>query len=245
MGKAKKLAKCGTATVTSATCKVKNDGKDLILKNPAVTVRKDDEAPAELNPKQFAKQYAATYSPGAGPTANVTFAGPADAAYLDLGPWTWTLDLDGVGHKKLKSGKEKLKGKVDPSDRETLAALDPAAGPCVLEFRTPCEEPEPDAQACSKDAGGYQYCNTVGATCKDNGDLYFNSVQLWNRATQWIPKAGCHFSYSRDAPLYGLQDAFPDGWAYGSGSQKFDYLVSRCLGLDTCGATGLAIWIWS
>ena len=90
-GKARKLAKCATATATSATCKVKKGGKYLVLKDPTVTVQPDgaeEEERGKLSPKRFAKQYAETYSPGAGPTANVAFAGEAAA----------TVALDGVGY---------------------------------------------------------------------------------------------------------------------------------------------------
>ena len=150
-GKAKKLAKCATATATSATCKVKKGGKYLVLKDPTVTVQPDgaeEEEPATpLSPNRFAKQFDKTYSPGAGPTANVTFAGEAAAAVA----------LDGLDFKKSKAGTGRLKGKVDPGDREALAALDPASAPCVLEFRTPCGEDF-----------GCTYSNTAcaaGSTC--------------------------------------------------------------------------------
>ena len=132
VGKAKKLAECAIVRVLSGkTCKVKKGGKTLLVKDPVVTVLKDgEEEPPELGPNRFAKQFAETYSPGAGPTADVTFAGqPVVAAALD-----------GLAFKKPKSGTGKLKAKVAPSDRAALAALDPATDRCEVVFETPCGE---------------------------------------------------------------------------------------------------------
>ena len=182
-GKAKKLAKCAAVTATSATCKAKKGGAYLVMKdptiiwvqhkiseyltngllveNPAVPDQPDQpdsaaeeppllwaQEPDELSPKRFAKQYAKTYPSGAGPTANVTFAGQSAAA----------ANLDGVGFKKTKAGKEKLRFKVDPGDREALAALDPGA--CVVTFRSRCEDAESESECTYSD----QKC-TANATC--------------------------------------------------------------------------------
>ena len=136
-GKAKKLDACAIVAVYAGkTCKVKKDGKVLVVKDPTVIVQKPvvDGEDTFLSPNRFAKQYAARYpSSAAGPTANVTFTGqPVVAA-----------ELDGVRFQKPASGNAKLKFKVAPRGRKgyqfALAAVDPATDQCEIQFLTPCE----------------------------------------------------------------------------------------------------------
>ena len=112
------------------------------------------------------------------------------------------------------------------------------------------------ARECSRDAAGWTYCDSVGAACADNAGLVFG-VRLWTANGTELQPAGCQFSYSRtgnfqDAARWPGQgpvtlDWGGQGWASGP-SQTLDYLVSRCLGVDTTcahvrhGRARRAIW---
>ena len=164
-GRSKKLPTCATVSVISGergTCKVKKDGKVLIIKDPLVAVLKDGEVESSaLGPNRFVKQWAKwARATNSGLLAvddtmpeNLYICVDAqdlqgllsalrsgiDLEHLDLsGDISSTqLRITSMGYN---SNNKKLTLKAAPSDREALAALDPAAGPCVLEFRTPCGE---------------------------------------------------------------------------------------------------------
>jgi len=146
-GRAKKLPTCATVSVISGergTCKVKKDGKVLIIKDPLVADSKDgEEESSALGPIRFVKQFIKTYS-----DPFVDDPSQLEVVYIEVkigedlsssNPNAVRIVAAGGGNFR-SSNQKKLVLKAAPSDREALAALDPAAGPCVLEFRTPCGE---------------------------------------------------------------------------------------------------------
>ena len=116
-------------------CKVKNDGKILLIKDATIIVNKEDESVSRLNANTFNKRYQKTY-PNSGPDTLVAFAGQSGS--------TGPVVAEMINLDFNKENKEtKLRFRVAADDRAGLDAFDPSSGECALEFFTPCGSPPP------------------------------------------------------------------------------------------------------
>ena len=116
-------------------CKVKNDGKILLIKDATIIVDKEGESVSRLNANTFYKRYSKTY-PNSGPDTTVAFAGQSGSTG-PVGAEMINLDFN-------KENKEtKLRFRVAADDRAGLDSFDPSSGECAMEFFTPCGNPPP------------------------------------------------------------------------------------------------------
>ena len=112
-----------------------------------MTLQRDGEEAVEVSPKRFAKQWAATYG-----DEKILSGGPSFPVKYQYSTGPGTVETyqgtlrEETYKKSKKTGTEKLRCKLDGLDAELVDDLVglPGPVPCMLEFRTPCDDDELD-----------------------------------------------------------------------------------------------------